>query len=41
MDYVAAFTGILKEIKDFRTDSPLHLLDAGASRFRQSEIVIV
>lgn len=41
MDYVAAFTGLIKGIKDFRTDSPLHLLDADAVRFRQSEIVIV
>ena len=41
MDYVAAFTGLLLNIPDFRPDSPLHQLDAGAKRFRESEVVIV
>lgn len=41
MDYVAAFTGLLKDIPDFRPDSPVHQLDTNAARFRQSEIVIV
>lgn len=41
MDYVAAFTGLLKGIPDFRTDSELHLRDKEAARFTQSKIVVV
>jgi glucosamine--fructose-6-phosphate aminotransferase (isomerizing) len=41
MDYIAAFTGLLLGIPDFRQDSPLHKLDSNAARFRQSKVVII
>lgn len=41
MDYVAAFWGLIKGIPDFRPDSPVHQLDEGAKRFRESAVVII
>ncbi len=41
MDYVAAFTGLIQNIPDFRQDSELHKRDKGAARFLNSKIKIV
>ena len=41
MDYIAAFTGLIQNIPDFRQDSELHKRDKGAARFLNSKIKIV